>query len=245
MIKLINNSIWLKGIKTKANKKITSDIETDILIVGGGITGLTTAYFLKDKKVTLIDKSKIGYGKTSFSTGKLTYLQDTLSKGNKEKEDLYLSSQIEAINIIKNIIIENSIKCNYESNASYLYATNEKEKKNIKKIENILKRNNIPYKVKENINLYNSIYSIKVDDTAVINPAKYILSLKEILNNKINIYENSMAEDFEYIDGRFKVKVNNNYITAKILIVTTYYPFLISLGLIPFKTYIEKLFSGN
>lgn len=237
---MINNSLWLKGIKTKASKKVTKDIETDILIIGGGITGLSTAYFLKDKKVTLIDKGKIGYGKTSFSTGKLTYLQDSLLKGSKEKENLYISSQIEAIEIIKNIIIENGIKCNYESNSSFLYATNNKEKKKILKIEKILNRCNIPYKVKDNNNLYNPIYSIKVDDTAVINPAKYILGLKEVLNNKIDIYENSFAHDFDYKDNRFIVHVNDNYITAKILVVATHYPFLVSLGLVPFKTYIEK-----
>ena len=131
---MFNNSIWLKGIKTKANKKVTQDLETDILIVGGGITRLTTAYFLKNKKVILIDKDKIGYGKTAFSTGKITYLQDNLLKGDKEKENLYLQSQIEAINIIKNIVIENNIKCDYESNLSFLYATNKKERKKIKKI---------------------------------------------------------------------------------------------------------------
>lgn len=239
-MKLINNSIWLKGMKTKANKKVTKDLETDILIIGGGITGLSTAYFLQDKKVILIDKGKIGYGKTSYSTGKLTYLQDSLLKDSKEKENLYLSSQIEAIKLIKDIIIENSIKCNYESNSSFLYATNKKEKRNILKIENILKRNMISYKVKDNNNLYNPIYSIKVDDTAVINPARYILGLKEVLTEKIGIYENSIAKDFEYKDNQFLVKVNNNIIKAKILIVATHYPFLVSLGLIPFKTHIEK-----
>ena len=239
-MKLINNSIWLKGMKTKANKKVTKDLETDILIIGGGITGLSTAYFLQDKKVILIDKGKIGYGKTSYSTGKLTYLQDSLLKDSKEKENLYLSSQIEAIKLIKDIIIENRIKCNYESNSSFLYATNKKEKRNILKIENILKRNMISYKVKDNNNLYNPIYSIKVDDTAVINPTRYILGLKEVLTEKIEIYENSIAKDFEYKDNQFLVKVNNNIIKAKILIVATHYPFLVSLGLIPFKTHIEK-----
>ncbi len=241
MIKLINNSLWLKGVKTKAGKKITKDIETDILIIGGGITGLSTAYFLKDKKVTLIDKGKIGLGSTSFSTGKLTYLQDSLLKGSKQKEDLYINAQKEAMELIKNIIIENGIQCNYESNSSYLYATNEKEKRKILKIEEILKRCGIAYKVKDNDNLYNSIYSIKVDDTAVINPAKYILALKDLLENKIDIYENSFAHDFEYKDEHFFVKVNEDFtIKTKTLVVATHYPFLISLGLIPFKTHIEK-----
>ena len=135
--------------KSSSGKELKEDIETNILIIGAGITGLTTAYFLKDKDVTIIDKGKIGYGKTAFSTGKVTYLQDLLLKGNKGNEDCYLLSQIEASNIIKKIILSNNIKCNYESNFSYLFAENENDVKKIKKIEKILNRNDIKFKVKE------------------------------------------------------------------------------------------------
>ena len=75
-----NNSIW-ENIKTdNLYKKINKKHNTDILIIGGGITGITTAYFLKNtnKKITLIDKSTIGMGITSKTTAKLNYLQGTI-----------------------------------------------------------------------------------------------------------------------------------------------------------------------
>lgn len=67
------------------------NISTDILIIGGGISGLTTAYFLKDKykNIMLIDKSNIGNGITSKTTAKITYLQgiiyQTLEKNFNKK----------------------------------------------------------------------------------------------------------------------------------------------------------------
>ena len=75
-----NISIWesfSKFQKQEINK--FNQIETDILIIGGGITGLTTAYFLKDTnyKITLIDKSKLGMGVTSKTTAKISYV-DTM-----------------------------------------------------------------------------------------------------------------------------------------------------------------------
>ena len=45
---MINKSIWLKGIRDKKCNTLKNDIKTDILIIGGGITGLSSAYFLKD-----------------------------------------------------------------------------------------------------------------------------------------------------------------------------------------------------
>ena len=45
-----NKSIWKSGIRKRALKKLSENITTDILIIGGGISGLTTAYFLRKSK---------------------------------------------------------------------------------------------------------------------------------------------------------------------------------------------------
>ena len=73
-----NKPIWLNEVnicEQKAHKY--DDMNVDILIIGGGIAGVTTAFNLNNskKKVCLIDKSYIGLGVTSCSTGKLTFLQ--------------------------------------------------------------------------------------------------------------------------------------------------------------------------
>ena len=76
-----HKSIWEDYSKTTNNNiKPLKNIETDILIIGGGITGLTTSYFLKDtnKKITIIDKSLIGRGVTSKSTAKISFLQQDI-----------------------------------------------------------------------------------------------------------------------------------------------------------------------
>ena len=70
-------SIWKKGIKSlKDDTEL--DREVDILIIGGGVAGITTLYLLSHEKknVLLIDKGRIGYGVTSNTTGKITYIQD-------------------------------------------------------------------------------------------------------------------------------------------------------------------------
>ena len=76
-----NNSLWQeKEKKFKINKTKNIITDSDILIIGGGITGLSTAYFLKDSKnsITIIDKDYIGNGITAKSTAKITFLQDII-----------------------------------------------------------------------------------------------------------------------------------------------------------------------
>ena len=80
----------------------------DVGIIGGGITGLSTAYYLKDTnlKIALFDKGSIGQGVTSKMTAKITYLQGDIYQklGTRAKE--YYLSQKQAISELLRIIPE-------------------------------------------------------------------------------------------------------------------------------------------
>ena len=67
-------NLW--DIKKENLKNSHFIFNIDILIVGGGITGLLCAYNLFDKyKITIIDKDKISNGITSNTTAKISYIQ--------------------------------------------------------------------------------------------------------------------------------------------------------------------------
>ena len=59
----MDNSLWISCNKEKQKeyKRFEKNIESNIVIIGGGLTGLTTAYYLskQGKKVILIEKDKI------------------------------------------------------------------------------------------------------------------------------------------------------------------------------------------
>ena len=111
-----NISIWKDSCFSIDSRKLDKDIECDVLIIGGGLTGISTLYHLKDSelKVVLVEQNKLGMGVTANSTGKLTYLQDSMynkiwKKYDKKIAAKYLESQVEAIDIAKDIINSNDI----------------------------------------------------------------------------------------------------------------------------------------
>ena len=57
---------------------IDRDIEVDVVVVGTGLTGITTAYLLKQAgaRVALIERDRIAAGDTSRTTAHLTYVTD-------------------------------------------------------------------------------------------------------------------------------------------------------------------------
>jgi len=247
VIYMKNQSLWLKEIKSKNCPSLKKDIETDILIIGGGITGITTAFYLKDEKldITLIDSNKIGFGVTSKTTGKLTYLQEDILNKIKNMYGIdtlknYIESQKYAIELVKENIINHNIKCNFESNSSYVFSNNNIQK--LKDLSKVLNKCNIEHKLVTNLPIkYPCKFGVKVNDTAVFHPVKYVLALKDIcLKSGINIYEQTKAIDLDKIEDGYIVKTMSNKIKAKKVILACHYPFFLLPGLFPFKTYLEK-----
>ena len=68
-------SVWNVNTKLPEFPKPEKDIKTDVLIIGGGIAGILTAYFLHQKgvKYILVEKDRICSGTTRNTTAKITF----------------------------------------------------------------------------------------------------------------------------------------------------------------------------
>lgn len=244
-----NKSIWKYNIRKRALNKLDKNITTDILIIGGGIAGLTTAYFLRNSKykVTLIDKDICGHGVSANTTGKLTFMQDLIysklsSNFNDEVALKYLNSCKDAVRIVKNIVSRNNIDCNLENVSSYVFTNDVNKIENFKKEEEFYNKNNIKYKVVSKLPNNLSIkYGIKINYGCVFHPVKYLMGIRKILlESKVCIYENTRAIKLTKKDNYYEVNTENGVILAKKVIVCTHYPFFVIPGMIPLKSSIEK-----
>ena len=241
------NSIWLDIANKNRCAKLTKDIEVDVLIIGGGMTGISTAYHLinSNLNVCLVEKNHVGSGVSSRTTGKLTYLQENIYSKLEtyhgiDKAKLYLNSQLDAINLVKTIIDTNNIKCNLEKVDSYVF-NKSKENKLDKEIATIKKLDipiQITNKLPNNEKINKAFYG---DNTYVFHPLKYIYALEDIcLKNNISIYENTKILKIEKDNNSLICKTKNNYIKAKYVVLAMHYPYFLLPFFTPLKTYIEK-----
>lgn len=237
-----SKSLWMEGISTREEPILTENISCDVLIIGAGITGVSTAYHLRNYNlnVVVVDKNKIGYGVSARTTGKLTYLQETIyselsEKKSKEIAKLYLKSQQEIISRVVQIIEENNIDCNLKKVSSYVFTNREKE--TLKKEEEILKEFGVPIEF-GNKNEYDYL---KVDDTYVFHPLKYILSLKEIAKKAgIHFYEHTEIQFLKKEGDLFVCGNEQVQIRACKVVFACHYPYFIFPFLIPMKCTLEK-----
>ena len=116
-----NYSIWKDNVEIGSFNRLDKDINVDILIIGGGMTGVSTLYHLRESgfKVALVEQNKIGMGVTANTTGKVTYLQDKIYNELLKNFDfdiasLYLKSQKDTMDLIIDIINKDNIDCDLE-----------------------------------------------------------------------------------------------------------------------------------
>ena len=244
------DSIWMKGIQ-KEEKKISENLkDTDILIIGGGITGLTSAYFLSDcgRNITVVDKGQIGMGISSKTTAKINYLQGTIYQDLEKyygvkKSKLYLDSQLEAIKIIGDIVKKLGIDCDLEKVDSFLYTNDSKNIEKIDKERDLLKGWDIKVREVDSLPIPEIplVKGIVISNTYVFHPLKYLSSLRKYLEKKIIFKEDTLVQEITLEDnGKYRIDTNQGSFYSKVVVVACHYPFFIKPGFFPFFGHLKR-----
>lgn len=246
-----NYSLWKQGIKKLDLPKLDRSIDCEILIIGGGMAGISTAFNLRNTKhdIVVIDKDEIGMGMSANTTGKLTFLQGLCYHKIEmvhgfDKAYSYLQSQCDAINIVKDNIKKYKINCDFQVSPSITFTNDKNKIKAFNKERSFFDKASISYEIIDNLkDIYPCLYGIKIENNAVFHPVKYLKALAKIcLQNNIKIYEHTRAISLTKKDNYYLIKTDNAIIKAKKVIVTTHYPFFVIPGLIPLKTHMEKTY---
>lgn len=135
-----NLSYWIDSEIQPEYAILDKETETDVLIVGGGISGLTTAYCLlkAGKQVMLVEDGLIGSGETGRTTAHLTCALDDRyyeieHAFGEEGSRLAAESHIAAIDLIEKIVTEENIACDFKRVDGYLFCHNSDTRENLEK----------------------------------------------------------------------------------------------------------------
>lgn len=258
-------SYWLESAKKQEFETLNEDTLTDILVIGGGLTGITTAYYLTkaSRDVIIIDKNGIGEHTSGNNTGKITsqhglfYNYLINSKGEKFAKKYYEANQ-KAIKEIKNIVHKEGIDCGFKTESSYVFTNKIEEIENLKQEVKAIKKIEGKVEYVEKIDIpIQMIAAVKFPEQASFNPKKYIDGLsKKIVKQGGKIFENTTAVKVEKEGKVYNTYLSNNKkIKSNIVVLATHYPIINIPGYYFMKMYQsmsyiiaidpkEKLFDG-
>ena len=129
----IMKSLWSETARLPQFPSQNGDIKTDVLIIGGGIAGILTAYFLQQNGIdyVLVEKGRICSGTTQNTTAKITVqhglvYQKIVKSYGTETAQKYLVANTEAFE--KYAELCKKIDCDYETKDNYLYSIYDRKK---------------------------------------------------------------------------------------------------------------------
>ena len=215
-------SLWQATASLPAFPQLQGDVKTDVLVIGGGMAGLLTAYFLQQKGVSciLVEKGRICGGTTGSTTAKITsqhgliYSKIFKSEG-LEGARLYLEANNEALAAYSRLC--KNISCDYEHRDNCVYSVNDRERleDELAVIERIggrvsfCEKPPLPFKTEG---------AVCFPDQAQFHPLKFAAEIAKGLN----IYENTFVRE---MIGNTAV-TDYGKIRADKVIVATHFPFI-------------------
>lgn len=226
-------SIWESTASSKVSftrKPEELPSKTQVLVIGGGMAGVLTAYRLHQRGIQaiVIERGEIGRTCTANTTAKITSLhgavyQKIAKAYGDEKAKKYYDIQQKSIEDYKEIIQACNISCDFELKSHIMFATKDEEK--LRKEFDCLKQLDIPAEWVEHSPLPFSILGgIVFRNQAQFHPLRFLDQVIE----KLQVYTNCQATR---IDSDGTVEVNHSYqVKADSVVIATHFPIINSKG---------------
>ncbi|MRH42485.1 FAD-dependent oxidoreductase [Aquibacillus halophilus] len=225
---------WRESVKLPNFRKLTKNIHVDVGIVGGGITGITTAYLLVKQgyKVALLEAGEILNGTTGHTTAKITaqhglIYDEFIQHFGEEKAKLYYESSMDALKFIENRITEDNISCDFSHQDAYVYTNSDKYVSKINSEMKAYDKLGIDGETTDTIPFDIPMKSaIVMKNQAQFHPLQYLKHLVEyITDNGGEIYEHTTATDVENGDHPHILTADGYRVTCNYVVAASHFPF--------------------
>ena len=226
-------SYWMATTPESSYPPLSGDTRMDVVILGGGMVGITTAYLLKEagvSSVAVIEADRILTGVTGHTTAKVTsqhnLIYDRLiSKFGKQQAKQYAESNQEAIEKIASIVSSKDIACDFVRKPAYIYAGSEESAGNLLNEVDAAQSLGLPASFETDLPLPFETYgAVRFGNQAQFHPRKYLCALaREIEGDGCHIFEKTRALKIEGND-LITITTDRGTIKAQKVIQATHFP---------------------
>ncbi|PAD77299.1 FAD-dependent oxidoreductase [Paenibacillus campinasensis] len=247
-------SLWRATSELPSFDRLAEDIQADVAVVGGGITGITTAYLLAKEgmDVVVLEAGKILNGATGFTTAKVTAQHGLIyhefeKHFGAENARKYYEGNREAIEFIRDMVGEEEQECGLKLEDAYIYTEDERS---LSKLEDELKtyeKLSIPGEWMDKLPLPIPIQgAIKMPGQYQFHPLQYMKRLTErFLKLGGRIYEYTTIDEQAETSGPVILQTTrgNHKITCNFAVSASHFPFYDGKGMYFARLHVERSYA--
>ncbi len=231
----------------------------DVVVVGGGIAGLSTVYWLHKEdpglKIALVEKSQLGDGATGRNAGFITcgsveHFNRLVGKhGAKVADEIWKFSE-ENLRLLKSHVVQGHCgDIGFQQKGSFSLASTEHEFTELKKSADLMKSSNIQVEVlsadeiRNRLGVEKFVGGIKYIDDASVHPLLLLQALKDRIlessQSAVEFFENAEVHAIE-TNNETSTKIvrtkAGNFETSMVILATNGYSPLLH------KYFADKIF---
>lgn len=195
------DNYWFETVdlyNQKINEPLRGSHKADVVILGGGYTGLSAAYHIRkrfpEKHIVLLEGACCGYGASGRNGGFCisTDLIEETDETDPEARQRDLEVSFYGLDFIKRMISEHGLECDLEENGMLEVAFNEKHIRRLIKFQDFLKLYGLESTLIKGEDLQNEIKStrfiagLNIPYGAILNPAKLVREMKRVVE-EVNV----------------------------------------------------------
>ena len=218
----MTRSIWEESGQLPEFPQLRGEVRTDVLVIGGGITGILCAYLLNrdGTDCVLAEADRLCGGVTGKTTAKITvqhglFADSLLSRFGEEKAKQYLAANRAALEEYRRLC--RTIDCGFETKDSCVYSLHQEDK--IKRELTALRQLGVEAECVRALALpFTAAGAVRFQDQAQFDPLRFLAAVVRDLR----VCEHTPVRRLE---GTTAV-TDRGRIRARRVIVATHFPFL-------------------
>ncbi|MEZ5186235.1 MAG: FAD-dependent oxidoreductase [Candidatus Nanopelagicales bacterium] len=234
-----DKSFWLGADPYEPGPALAGDIDLDVAIVGAGFTGMSTAYHLHravpSLRIAVLEADVVGYGASGrnagFSMTKIgmmhSYTAMRFGKSKAREAHLYADR---AVTLLKTLVEELDLDCDYEHSGFLWVATSDKHSKRLLKEIALVHRLGLTgINLIDHADLVGRVNSPLYrgpawwePNTGILNPAKLSRGWRRVLDAaQVPVYERTPVRSIESAGGRQRLSTPTGTVTASKVVLAT------------------------
>ena len=217
-------SIWTEETEIRKREELPGDMEAQAVVIGAGMAGILTAYYLKQAGVraVVLEADRIGSGQTKNTTAKITsqhnliYARLIRAFGRRMAEH-YAEANEAAIGEYERLIRDKGIDCDFIRCPAYLYSRD--GTKLLKQEAEAASSLGIKASFETDCELPFPVAGVtRFGDQARFHPLKFLAEMSE----EVEVYEQTKVLKVE--GGR--VETARGTVTAEHIVFAAHFPFI-------------------